>query len=191
MKETVTTTHLRMGAREEFKSKYLDDSAVMVQEVEVPNPSINHSFFMEVGLPFRWYSRLGWIYGEWEEYVRAPENRTWVGSLSGSPFGYFELQNRAETTEIMFFGILRQFIGRGLGAHLLSCAIERAWGIEGTSNVYVHTCTQDHPAALGNYLARGFQVVKEETEVEEVPDADDPVWSTPAYYRSLMPPTPR
>ena len=191
MKETVTTTHLQMDAREEFNPRYLDDPAVVVREVDVPNPSINHFFFTEVGLPFRWYSRLRWTYRDWEEYVRAPENRTWIGSLSGSPFGYLELQSRRETTEIMFFGILRQFIGQGLGAHLLSHAIERAWAIEGPSNVYVHTCTQDHPAALGNYLARGFRVVKEEIEVEEIPDADDPVWSTPAYYRSLVAPTPR
>ena len=185
MKQSVTTTHLRMDSEAEFRARYLDDPAVVVQKVEVPNPSINHFFFVEVGLPFRWFSRLGWTYWQWRDYVEAPENHTWIGYLSGSPFGYFELQQREETTEIMFFGLLQQFIGRGLGGHLLSHAIARAWSIAGTERVYVHTCTQDHPAALDNYLARGFRLVEEETEIEEIPDADDPIWSTPAYYQSL------
>ena len=43
----------------------------------------------------------------------------------------------------------------------------------------------NYKAFLGNYLARGFQIIREETEIEEMPDADDPVWSTPAYYQSL------
>jgi len=185
MKQPVTTIHLRMDAEAQFRPKYVDDPEVVVQQVEVPNPSVNHFFFLEVGLPFKWYSRLGWTYQEWRAYVCADPVQTWIGHLSGSPFGYFELQQRGETTEIMFFGLLQPFIGRGLGGHLLSHAIAQAWSTEGTTTVYVHTCTQDHPAALDNYLARGFRIVKEETEIEEIPDADDPIWCTPAYYRSL------
>ena len=185
MKQSVTTTHLQMDSKAQFKPRYLDDREVTVRKLQIPNPSINHFFFLEVGLPFKWYSRLRWTYQDWHDYVHAADVQTWIGDLSGSPFGYFELQNRQKTTEIMFFGLLRQFIGQGLGAHLLSHAIDRAWSIEGTATVYVHTCTQDHPAALRNYLARGFRIIREEKEIEEMPDADDPVWSTPAYYQSL------
>ncbi|MER0684083.1 GNAT family N-acetyltransferase, partial [Pseudomonas aeruginosa] len=33
---------------------------------------------------------------------------------------------------------------------------------------WVHTCTFDHPAALGNYQARGFRIFKqEETELSQ------------------------
>jgi hypothetical protein len=35
--------------------------------------------------------------------------------------------------------------------------------------VWVHTCTLDHPAALPNYLNRGFRPFKEETYTAEVP----------------------
>lgn len=184
-KVSVTTTHLRMTSRDQFRPKYLDDPSVEVRQVALPNPNLNHFFFVEVGAPFGWTSRLGWTHQEWERYVSAPENRTWIGLLSGSPFGYFELQSRPETTEIMFFGLLRAFHGRGLGGHLLSSAVEQAWAIPGTPSVYVHTCTLDHPAALANYRARGFAVEREETDAEELPEEDDPIWSSPAYYRSL------
>ena len=48
---------------------------------------------------------------------------------------------------------------------MLTDAIDRAW-VFGTQRVWLHTCTLDHPAALGNYLARGFKVFKEELGVK-------------------------
>jgi GNAT superfamily N-acetyltransferase len=55
---------------------------------------------------------------------------------------------------------LPQFVGKGLGGGLLSAAIENAWGAE-TNRVWVHTCSLDHPNALKNYQARGFQIYRE------------------------------
>ena len=40
-------------------------------------------------------------------------------------------------------------------------AVERAWSM-GARRVWLHTCTFDHPAALPNYLKRGFTVFKTE-----------------------------
>jgi GNAT superfamily N-acetyltransferase len=51
-------------------------------------------------------------------------------------------------------------VGKGLGGGLLSAAIENAWGAE-TNRVWVHTCSLDHPNALKNYQARGFQIYRE------------------------------
>src|SRR4030095_14361795 len=55
------------------------------------------------------------------------------------------------------FGLLPEFIGRGLGGPLLTSAIEEAWRTSpSASRVWVHTCNLDHPSALGNYQARGM-----------------------------------
>jgi GNAT superfamily N-acetyltransferase len=59
------------------------------------------------------------------------------------------------SVEIAYFGLLPEFVGRGLGAHLLSAAVERAFE-SGARRVWLHTCTKDNPAALPNYLKRGF-----------------------------------
>jgi GNAT superfamily N-acetyltransferase len=71
--------------------------------------------------------------------------------------------------------ILLEFIGRGLGAALLTSAIEEAWSPESIRGiapirVWVHTCNRppslrygaagDHPQALANYQARGMIVYK-------------------------------
>jgi GNAT superfamily N-acetyltransferase len=183
--ESVTTTHLFMDSPANLRPRVVDDPTVTVLLVSPPNPQLNHALFMEIGTPFRWYSRLTWEYADWDRYVNDPTVQTWVASQAGGPFGYFELQTRDAVTEIIFFGIFAASAGHGLGAHLLTHAVERAWEISGTERVTVHTCTSDHPAALANYKARGFLVERSETQMEDTPEPDDPIWSSPHYYRSI------
>ena len=64
--------------------------------------------------------------------------------------------------EIAYFGLLPEFVGRGWGSYLLTSAVREAWAIE-ADRVWLHTCTLDHPAALPNYLHRGFSPVRTET----------------------------
>ncbi|MEE8440375.1 MAG: GNAT family N-acetyltransferase, partial [Spirochaetia bacterium] len=184
MTEQVTTTHLVMNSPATLRPRVPTDQDVEVVLVSPPNPQLNHSLFMEIGTPFRWHSRLSWEYIDWDRYVNDPSVETWIGLKSGGLFGYFELQHRVGptgivVTEIMFFGVYASRSGRGFGAHLLTHAVRNAWKIPGTERVYVHTCTSDHPAALANYTARGFSVERTETETEKIPDADDPIWSSP------------
>ncbi len=76
--------------------------------------------------------------------------------------GYFELRNCEDgSVEIAYFGLLPEFLGRGLGKHLLTCATEQAWA-DGANRVWLHTCTLDDPAALPNYLKRGFRPFRTE-----------------------------
>ncbi len=88
--------------------------------------------------------------------------------MSGTPAGYFELELQPDAqVELAYFGIAKQFIGRRLGGHLLTVALQKAWAF-GAQRVWVHTCTLDHAAALANYQARGMTVFKEETEVKQL-----------------------
>ena len=64
----------------------------------------------------------------------------------------------------MYFGLGVRFIGKGMGGYLLSQANEKAWLLENTQRVWVHTCSLDHPSALKNYQARGFSIFKTEIE---------------------------
>ncbi len=68
------------------------------------------------------------------------------------------------SVEIVYFGLLPEFIGQGLGGALLSAAVGRAWEVRDTKRVWVHTCSQDHENALSNYLARGFELFRTEEE---------------------------
>jgi RimJ/RimL family protein N-acetyltransferase len=183
----ITTTHLELRSPEQHRPGREPPAGLTVRRVDHPSPALNHFFFVEVGRPFRWYSRLGWDYEDWRRWVERPQVVTAIGYLDGTPIGYYELEQQQEnaSVEILFFGLLPAFLGQGLGGPFLSVTVEDAWAL-GPERVWLHTCTEDHPAALANYRARGFTVFARETKVEELPDDDDPRWLTPAYYESLQ-----
>jgi len=184
MQKRVTTTYLEMLSPKDFRPKVLDRDDVWVNKVEIPTPAVNHFFFVNVGRPWKWYSRLSWTFADWKALVGKETVTTWIGYVKGSPFGYIELVQQGESVEIAFFGLLPQYLGLGLGGFLLSEAIRLAWTL-GPARVWVHTCTLDHKYALNNYLARGFSIYEKKEVIERVPDKNDPIWTTPAYYLSL------
>ena len=184
MEIEVTTTELEMLSPRDFNPKAPARNDVEVIKVAIPTPAINHFFFVNVGRPWKWYSRLKWTFADWQALVEKETSPTWIGYVQGSPFGYIELDRQGDTVEIAFFGLLPQFVEQGLGGFLLSEAIRLAWELD-PQRVWVHTCTLDHKHALNNYLARGFTICNTETRMEQVPDDDDPIWSTPDFYASL------
>jgi GNAT superfamily N-acetyltransferase len=84
----------------------------------------------------------------------------------GVPAGFVELDRRREDeVEIAYFGLLPEFIGRGLGRYLLAWSIDKAFALapEGISHrLWVHTCNHDHPEALALYQRAGFDVYRQE-----------------------------
>lgn len=183
MKQPVTTTYLEMTSPDQLVSKPTEDTQVTFMQAEIPNPDLNHFLFMSVGLPWQWYSRLSWRRRDWELYLNSSDVQTWVGYIRGTPFGYSELEKQSDAgVEIKFFGLLPAFIGQGLGSYLLTRTIEQAWAM-GASRVWLHTCSLDHPSALGNYLNRGFEAYQVETAIEEIPEKEDPIWLSPDFYK--------
>ncbi len=78
--------------------------------------------------------------------------------VGGVPAGYFELDAaEPHDTELCYFGLMPNFIGRRLGPFLLQAAIDRAWS-RPIERLWVHTCTLDHPRALPLYQRAGFVV---------------------------------
>jgi GNAT superfamily N-acetyltransferase len=138
-------------------------------------PELNRFFYTAVGGDWYWIDRLGWTYRDWLDYLGAPAVETWVLYVKGVPAGYFELDARSGDPEIAYFGLLPGFIGRGLGGHMLTAAVERAWEMGGR-RVWVHTCTLDHPAALPGYQARGFRVYREEVAAVDLPPSPPGPW---------------
>lgn len=164
----VRRTYLQMMARSELRPARLSDERVRIsQAIECP-ASFFRYLYAEVGRRYHWTDRLGWTDEQIRAYLKQPGVSLWVMYYDGSPAGYFELRRHQDgSTELAYFGLLREFIGRGLGKHLLSCAVERAWD-DGASRVWLHTCTLDDRAALPNYLKRGFKPFKEETYRTEI-----------------------
>ena len=175
-KMQVTTYHLEMRNPDELRPARLEDDNIAIRRAAVACPELNRFLYTAVGGDWFWYDRLDWTYEKWKAYVDRPELETWVGYYADTPFGYFTLESQAEgNVELRNFGLLPQFIGRRLGGHLLTAAIERGWQM-GASRVWVHTCTLDHPRALENYKARGFRLFKTEEAEQLVPDKPPGPW---------------
>jgi GNAT superfamily N-acetyltransferase len=161
---STTIYHLEMRDPKAFSPK-AGPPDFEVAMVAPPNPELNRRCYRDVGSQWKWTDRLTWTEDEWRHYVHRDAVRTWVGQLHGQAVGYFELESQdGGNIEIVYFGLLPEFIGQGLGGPLLSAAIQHAWDTPGTRRVWVHTCTFDHVHALDNYRKRGFDVFKTEHE---------------------------
>jgi GNAT superfamily N-acetyltransferase len=171
MNVAVTTTYLEMRSRESLRFAGRVPEDLLLVRAGIPSPVLNRAFYTGIGGDCYWMDRLSWTWTEWMRWLERPEVETWVAHQAGTPAGYFELEVQAEdNVEIAYFGVLPGFAGKGIGGYLLSQAAHRAWAMRpGIRRVWVHTCTLDHPAALGNYLARGFSVFKEEVSHMELP----------------------
>jgi ribosomal protein S18 acetylase RimI-like enzyme len=177
MSEKVTTWYLEMLAPQELKAARVPEPAPLILRAEVPLPMLNRFLYTAVGGHWHWRDRLPWSYERWMKYLDRPQVQTWVLYDRGTPAGYVELEMQdAGNVEIAYFGLMREFLGRGLGGHLLSVGIEQAWAM-GARRVWVHTCSLDADAALANYQARGMRLYKEETRLTDPPGPADGPWA--------------
>ncbi|MBD1853233.1 GNAT family N-acetyltransferase [Leptolyngbya sp. FACHB-711] len=140
-----------------------------IEQAMIPSPELSRFLYTSVGGDWYWIDRLHWTYDRWMQYLDRPELETWVASLKGTPAGYIELEVQPDNSvKIAYFGLLKAFIGKGIGGYLLSLGIDRAWNL-GATRIFVDTCSLDGEFALKNYQSRGFQIYKTETVVKELP----------------------
>ena len=159
----VTRTYLEMNERSELNSVQQSDPRLRIEKIGNCPSSFFRYLYREVGRNHNWVDRLDWTLEEIQQYMAQSRVVVWLLSFYGSPAGYFELAAQNEgSVQIVYLGLLPEYIGRGLGKHLLSRAVVEAWSM-GASRVWLHTCTLDDPAALPNYLKRGFKPFKTET----------------------------
>jgi GNAT superfamily N-acetyltransferase len=173
MNVEVTRTYLQVLQPSDLNAAHLDDARVRI-DLAVNAPASFYRFlYAEVGKFYHWIDRLRWTDDEIRAHLERNDISLWVMYYEGSPAGYFELEKHNDaSSEIAYFGLLPEFIGKGLGKHLLTVAVEQAWS-DGASRVWLHTCTLDDVAAMPNYVRRGFQPFKTETYFTEIaPDEE-------------------
>jgi ribosomal protein S18 acetylase RimI-like enzyme len=158
-----TRTYLEMQGPRDLRAAAAPFDGVRIERVTAGAPSFWRYLYTEVGRAYHWVDRLPWTDEDILRYLSDPAIQLWVMTSGGAPAGYFELRTVGDgSVEIAYFGVLPDFIGRGLGKYLLSVAVEQAWALN-PARVWLHTSSLDHPSALSNYLARGFKVFKTET----------------------------
>lgn len=166
--KSVTIYYLEILDPRDFKPASCQDPDFRVKECIVKQVPLNRFLYEFVGEPWHWTDKSHWTDKDWKSYVEDANLRTWIAYKDGILAGYYELQRQeGGDIEIRYLGLAPAFIGKGYGNHLISHAIQSAWDW-GASRVWVHTCSLDHPSALSNYQARGFQLYRTELKGPEI-----------------------
>lgn len=125
--------------------------------------------FRRVGQDWLWFSRLQMDDGELRAVLSHPAVDVYLLIADGAVEGLLELDARAfPDIELAFLGVTSALVGRGAGRFLMAKAIDAAWQ-RNPARFWVHTCSIDHPKALGFYMRAGFRPYKRGLEI-----ADDP-----------------
>lgn len=115
-----------------------------------------------VGERWLWWERRELSDAVLARIIQHPRVEVHVMYVDGCPGGFAEIDRRdPAATNLAYFGLMPDQIGRGLGLYLLDWAIDAAW-TGGARRLLVNTCTLDHPKALGLYQHRGFRPYRRE-----------------------------
>jgi GNAT superfamily N-acetyltransferase len=117
-----------------------------------------------VGEKHFWLDRMVMPDEELYQKINATNVDIYLFYVDQAVAGYIEFVREEKYVEILYFGILPQFIGKGLGKYFLQWVIAKAWSYQ-PEWIQLNTCTLDHPNALGTYKNAGFREVR--TEVHQ------------------------
>ena len=163
-----TRTFLEMRSPEQVVPFAFPEVDAVVRRLEHVPGSLYRYLYREVGRPWHWLDRWDWSDARIREHLGSGGIEIWLLTVAGTPAGYFELHRTAHEVEIAYFGLLPEFIGQRLGPALLTVASQQAWS-SGPGRVWLHTCSLDHPAAIGNYQRVGFVPYREERFDAKIP----------------------
>jgi GNAT superfamily N-acetyltransferase len=158
-----------------------------LRRVDQPGLAWYRDLFRRVGAEWLWYSRLVMPSPKLAQILESPDNEVYALDAAGTDEGLLELDFREPgQCELAFFGLTRAVQGSGAGRWLMNRAIEKAWS-RPISRLWVHTCTLDHPHALGFYLRSGFTAYARRIEVADDPRLSGIVERTAAPHVPIVP----
>jgi GNAT superfamily N-acetyltransferase len=162
-------TYLEMTSAPDARPSRPPLPGIEIRIARSPTTSFYRYLYGSIGQDWTWVARQLLPDTELLEIIGNPAVEVNVLWVAGVPAGYAELDRRAPPdVELAYFGLMPEFIGRGLGRHLLDWAIRHAWRAR-PRRLWVHTCDLDHPRALAVYQTSGFRVYDERVEQLELP----------------------
>ena len=134
-----------------------------------PDPTEYRRLYRAVGDDWLWFSRLLLTDAELAAIIGTSDVEVYRLTDDADGAGLLELDFREkDECELAFFGLSRTLIGGPAGRWLMNRAIERAWS-RPIRRFWAHTCTLDHPSALGFYKRSGFRPFRRQVEIAEDP----------------------
>ena len=165
-KLAAVVTHLEIRVRPVLPEP---SGAITLRRVEKPDLGWYRSLYSAIGLDWLWFSRLEMSDEALAAVIHHPANEVHAADGETPGIGIVEIDRREPAdVEITFFGLRPDVVGKGLGGIMMTEALRLAWRGE-AKRVWLHTCTLDHPGALGFYRRCGFTPFARSIEVVDDP----------------------
>lgn len=162
-KVRVRTWHLKFN--KDFKEL---NSHAKIECWDKPNADEYLELYSAVGKEWGWSGRLLMTKDELVQLLQSSKSEIWLMKDGEQIQGFFELDlSESNSVEIVYLGLIPEFIGKGLGKKLLNAAITKA--SKKGANVWLHTCEFDHENALAVYQKAGFEINSEHVDKEYYP----------------------
>jgi len=132
------------------------------------DPAHYLALYRAVGGDIQWDDRLRMRADDLVAFLAAAGTVILVLEQAGARIGLFEAVDQGEGIfELANFGLVPAVRGRGFGPALLDHGLRHLWR-RGARRIWLHTDTNDHPAALVTYRNAGFRLLRE--TLMEFPD---------------------
>ena len=122
-----------------------------------------------VGEKWTWIERRLLDDNNLQKLIRSSNVEIYILYVDDNVAGFGEIgwDTASNGSEIKYFGLMPEYIGKRLGPYFLNNIINIAWG-RNPVRLRVNTCDLDHPSALRVYQKSGFNILEE--IVEKLPD---------------------
>ncbi len=152
-------TELQMKTRPAHREQLPLGHKISLIKTTGMTSSFYRYLYQEVGKPHHWFIRRNLSNTQLQTILTAGNADVWLFSVNGCPAGFFEIDSsEAENTDILYFGLMPEYQGRGLATFMLSEAINAAWD-KNPKTVTIQTNTLDNPKALIIYQKAGFSPI--------------------------------
>jgi GNAT superfamily N-acetyltransferase len=124
-------------------------------------------YYYGVGEKYFWLDRMVMPDEELFEKINAENVDIFLFYINNVMAGYIEFIKEEKYIEILYFGLMPEFVGKGLGKYFLQWVIAKAWSYQ-PKWIQLNTCTLDHPNALSSYKKAGFKEVRAEIQQRRI-----------------------
>ncbi len=163
-------TYLEMSKEPRYPHQSQRAENISILRTREPTVSFYRYLYNTVGEPWLWYERRQLSDQSLKKIIQHSKVKIYVLYVNGTPAGYSELDcRRKKEIELAYFGLIPEFIGRGLGSYFLRWSVEKAWSEE-PKRVWVHSCNFDSPHAIATYQKAGFEAYRQEEKLIDDPN---------------------
>jgi ribosomal protein S18 acetylase RimI-like enzyme len=143
-------------------------AGMTIRKLGPTDAALFHRLFRDIGRKWLWSGLIRKSEAEIASRLSSHDVLSFVAEAGGEAVGMLDLELTDEGAEIVYFGFVPAFLGRGAGGWLMDEA-KRIAATADVRRLWLHTCNFDHPKALAFYRRQGFRVTAVGYEIMDDP----------------------